>query len=278
MNARRDLYAELMAGGPHSPDRSEKASALIEAFAAEHRAEATTPLVVDRYDVAMEAAPEEELGLTIGAVAEDGRPVALVFGGEARLKVAGWLTPVVELEQELAEARARVAELETDLAEQKRTTEYFSDQSQRRKTERNEARAELAKYVGAEPTIAEEMAHLGACLRAVDALSLPENLKVDTITADYRIGYIHALADMRTALEAPERTSYPPAFPWAALMDDEDLAEFLAELEHAIATPGATPNEALTAVEKACGTWRAIAETQHAHNTAAGPDTTGGTP
>lgn len=75
-------------------------------------------------------------------------------------------------------------------------------------------------------------------------------------------------------LEAAQKPSetYPPVLPWAALMDDEDLAEFLAELEHAIGTPGATPTEALAAVEKACGTWRVIGEAQHAHNTAPGPD------
>ncbi|MFI1021302.1 hypothetical protein [Streptomyces olivaceus] len=64
---------------------------------------------------------------------------------------------------------------------------------------------------------------------------------------------------------------YPPALPWARLMDADDLAEFLAEVEHAIATPGAAPAEALAAVEKACGTWQVIAEAQHAHNTAPGP-------
>lgn len=124
---------------------------------------------------------------------------------------------------------------------------------------RDEAHAELNKYVG-----------------AVAALTLPEKLKVDTIPGAYRNGYIHALADMRTTLEAPKRRTYPPALPWAALMDDDDLAEFLAELEHAIATPGATPNEALTEVEKACGTWRVIAEAQNGHNTAAGPGTESG--
>ncbi|MBQ1122590.1 hypothetical protein [Streptomyces sp. B15] len=51
------------------------------------------PLLVDRFDVAMESAPEEEPVLTIGAVAEDGRPVALQLDREARAKVAGWLTP-----------------------------------------------------------------------------------------------------------------------------------------------------------------------------------------
>lgn len=30
--------------------------------------------------------------------------------------------------------------------------------------------------------------------------------------------------------------------PWVAIMDDEDLAEFVAELEHAIATAGTTPD------------------------------------
>lgn len=72
--------------------------------------------------------------------------------------------------------------------------------------------------------------------------------------------------------EHAANTSYSAALPWARLMDDEDLAEFLAEVEHAIAIPGATPAEALAAVEKACGTWRLIAEAQHAHNTAPGPD------
>ncbi|UQA91214.1 hypothetical protein [Streptomyces halobius] len=51
------------------------------------------PLVVSRYDTAMEPAPEEEPVLTVGAVAEDGRPVALCFDPETRRKVAGWLAP-----------------------------------------------------------------------------------------------------------------------------------------------------------------------------------------
>lgn len=56
-------------------------------------APAPGPLVVSRNDVAMEPAPEEEPGLTVGAVAEDGRPVALLFDPEARAKVASWLAP-----------------------------------------------------------------------------------------------------------------------------------------------------------------------------------------
>ena len=46
------------------------------------------------------------------------------------------------------------------------------------RAERDEARAQVA---------------------AVDRLSLPEKLKVDTIAPEYRSGYVHALADMREA-------------------------------------------------------------------------------
>jgi len=51
-------------------------------------------LIVSRYDVAIEPAPEEEPVLTVGAIAEDGRPVALLFDRETRRKVARWLAPV----------------------------------------------------------------------------------------------------------------------------------------------------------------------------------------
>lgn len=46
MNARRDLYAALMAGGSHSPDRSNAASARIDAFRAEVLAEAADRLAL----------------------------------------------------------------------------------------------------------------------------------------------------------------------------------------------------------------------------------------
>jgi hypothetical protein len=76
-----------------------------------------------------------------------------------------------------------------------------------------------------------------------------------------------------------ERKSYPPALPWAHLMDEDDLAEFLRDITSTmLATtldarlasrlPGHTE---LTALEKVCATWRLIAEAQHAHNTAEGP-------
>ncbi|WP_424863075.1 hypothetical protein [Streptomyces sp. MMS24-I29] len=47
------------------------------------------PLVVRRFDIAMEPAPEEEQVLTIGCIAADGRPVALLLNLDDRPKVAG---------------------------------------------------------------------------------------------------------------------------------------------------------------------------------------------
>lgn len=64
---------------------------------------------------------------------------------------------------------------------------------------------------------------------------------------------------------------YPLALPWAALMDREDLTDFLDELA-ASAITHASSEVALAEVEKSCATWRLIAEAQHAHNTAPGPD------
>ncbi|WAZ20197.1 hypothetical protein STRCI_001297 [Streptomyces cinnabarinus] len=68
------------------------------------------PLVVSRFDVAMEPAPEEEPVLTVGAVAQDGRPVALCFDPETRAKVASWLAlgeaDTAELERLRVFARA----------------------------------------------------------------------------------------------------------------------------------------------------------------------------
>ena len=69
--------------------------------------------------------------------------------------------------------------------------------------------------------------------------------------------------------------SYPPSLPWAQLMDDEDLSDFLDELKDAAHRFG-PPAEALADVEKACGTWRLIAEAQHAHNAAPGPNAEAG--
>lgn len=69
------------------------ASNLVSRMVDETQAAEPMPLIVSRYDTAVEPAREEEPILTVGAIAEDGRPVALLFDEETRAKVAGWLAP-----------------------------------------------------------------------------------------------------------------------------------------------------------------------------------------
>ncbi|TXS55225.1 hypothetical protein [Streptomyces sp. t39] len=57
----------------------------------------STPLVVSRFDVVLQPAPEEGQLLTIGAIAEDGRAVALVLDPETRARLADWLRPVARV-------------------------------------------------------------------------------------------------------------------------------------------------------------------------------------
>lgn len=79
---------------------------------------------------------------------------------------------------------------------------------------------------------------------------------------------LKGMADVPAA-EHPQ--SYPPALPWARLMDHEDLTDFLDELA-ASAITHASSEVALGEVEATCGRWRLIAEAQYGHNTAPGPD------
>lgn len=86
----------------------------------------------------------------------------------------------------------------------------------------------------------------------------------------------------RLVVQGPETgvgqaSSYPPALPWAALMDDEDLFETLGEIWNVVrpVADSATQLDAralLAELENVLGSCRAMAELQHAHNTAAGPD------
>lgn len=66
---------------------------LVEDALAERACEGVDPLIVDRFDTAMEPAPEDPPVLIVGAVATDGTPVALFFDAETRAKVGGWLAP-----------------------------------------------------------------------------------------------------------------------------------------------------------------------------------------
>ncbi|MFF7096350.1 hypothetical protein ACFY9A_28745 [Streptomyces rubradiris] len=164
------------------------------------------------------------------------------------------------MQRERDEARARVAELE---AERHATNEALSEAAEALREQRDRIaglEAERARYVGAEPTIAEELTYLSRCLDSVLAWCEKTEEQAPEL-----------VAEVRAAAEGMvDRESYPPALPWARLMDDEDLAEFLDGLAGALETAGA--RDALVEIEDTCGTWRAIAEAQHAHNTAPGKE------
>ncbi|NGO72982.1 hypothetical protein [Streptomyces boncukensis] len=63
---------------------------------AERDEETPPPLIVDRFDAAIEPEPEGDQVLTIGAIARGGRPVALQLDARDRVKVARWLLPDTE--------------------------------------------------------------------------------------------------------------------------------------------------------------------------------------
>ena len=84
------------------------------------------------------------------------------------------------------------------------------------------------------------------------------------------VAFLGALP-MKVGTEPQTSGGFPPALPWARLMDREDLADFLDELA-ASAITHASGGVALAEVESTIARWRLIAEAQHGHNTAPGPD------
>ncbi|MEV8474903.1 hypothetical protein [Streptomyces sp. NPDC051173] len=107
---------------------------------------------------------------------------------------------------------------------------------------------------------------------------LPEHERDGALDVLFYTYWAALRSDRETAIRAPKRPraedSYLPAMPWAKLMDPEDLHDFLGDLAEAAMRyfrPVATDAGILQEIEKACMTWRLIAEAQHAHNTAAGP-------
>ncbi|MFH9816182.1 hypothetical protein [Streptomyces sp. NPDC017230] len=87
------------------------------------------------------------------------------------------------------------------------------------------------------------------------------------------------IAELEARLAKPEQSadsrSYPPALPWARLMDADDVEGFLDDLVDAAS--GTDDLTTLDEVESTIARWRVIGEAQHAHNTAPGPNAvTGG--
>lgn len=136
---------------------------------------------------------------------------------------------IAELEQQLAQARDRVTELET----------------------------ERKKYVGVEPTIAEEMAYLSRCLFAVHDLC-DEQEKAARL---FEFPAPEWIAAVRTAVDGLAEATDRPALPWAHVMDDSDLHDFLGDLVSAAmgrwrSEPEVPDRTVLADIEKVCADWR----------------------
>jgi hypothetical protein len=123
-----------------------------------------------------------------------------------------------------------------------------------------ELETERAKYVGVEPTIAEEMAYLSRCLdavheacdRAVRQATRPEH----PLPIPDWVDTVRQAADGAT-----EPLGTRPALPWAHLMDDGDLHEFLGDLVSATidrwrSEPDIPDRDILANIEKVCADWR----------------------
>ena len=117
-------------------------------------------------------------------------------------------------------------------------------------------RAELAKYVGHEPTIAEEMAYLSRCIDAVHALCDEAGAKGIVSGGTFTVDAVRQAAD--GIGHAPANR---PALPWAHVMDDADLHEFLGDLVSAAmgrwrSEPEVPDRTVLADLEKVCADWR----------------------
>lgn len=160
-----------------------------------------------------------------------------------------------KLTQQRDKARDELAELQTNFDTAIKGFNASAMEITELRERVTELETERKRYGGVEPTIAEEMAYLSSCLDAVhqvcDQAVRRATRWENPLPIPEWVETVRQAADGVT-----EAVTTRPALPWARLMDADDLAEFLAELEHAIATPGATPDEALAAVEKACADWR----------------------
>jgi hypothetical protein len=218
-------------------------------------------------------------GRTSGACANDTHPMWVRQITDAR--GCGWCR-AVEVTTERDEFCNRVDTLTAVAKGNKAHVASMYEDLQEMLRERNEALArvaelerERAKYVGVEPTIAEEMAYLSRCFFAVHQVC--DEAEQQAKRWEHPLPVPEWVALVRAAASGErELTSYPPAMPWAALMDTEDLQDFLGDLLDALNSDQPTTRDVLAEVEKTCASHRAIAETQHAHNTAPGPDAEAG--
>lgn len=172
---------------------------------------------------------------------------------DATKVVAQMESKLLAMHGELTRATERVAELE---AERHSTNEALSDAAEQLRANRDRI-TEL------------EAAHGLICRECAAPVRWVENPNGGWWNHTGPASSAHSVVPKPAV--ASSSGTYPPAMPWAKHLDHEDLTDFLDELA-ASAITNATSEVALTEVEDTIGRWRVIAEAQHAHNTAPGPD------
>ncbi|MFE0800134.1 hypothetical protein [Streptomyces sp. NPDC058812] len=136
----------------------------------------------------------------------------------------------------------------------------------REHAENTQLRAELNKYVGKEPTVAEEMAYLNRCLDAV--LDLCDEAERQATRWENPLPVPEWVTKVRQAADGDRPAASRPALPWAHAMSDHDLHGFLDDLVGAAMnrwrtepdSTGIPDRETLALVEEACARWRTPGE------------------
>jgi hypothetical protein len=118
-----------------------------------------------------------------------------------------------------------------------------------------ELEAERKKYVGVEPTVAEEMAYLSRCLDAV------YDLCDETAAKGIASGGPFTVEAVRIAADGDRPAVSRPALPWAHAMSDHDLHGFLDDLVSAAmgrwrSEPEVPDRTVLADIERVCADWR----------------------
>ena len=121
-----------------------------------------------------------------------------------------------------------------------------------------ELETDLKRYVGAEPTIAEQMAYLSRCFLAVHQVC--DEAEQQATRWEHPLPVPEWVATVRAAA-FDERDTTPTALPWAHAMDDSDLHLFLDHLVSAAlgrwhSDPEVPDRTVLADIETACAQWR----------------------
>ncbi|MEU5624225.1 hypothetical protein [Streptomyces tendae] len=192
---------------------------------------------------------------------------------------------IARLESDLGGATARVAELE---AARKQTTAHVEHLAKTLIARTEDLIAAEARVAGLEAAQGKALRRTVSwrlevqendcwwdCGQSADSYPAAQDLLARERAEKPGIGF-RLVCRTTTDTLPGEASSYPPALPWAKQLDADDLEGFLADLVDAAS--GDDDLTTLAAVEDAIGRWRVIAEAQHAHNTAPGPDAEAGEP